>query len=95
MAVNPVARFYGELFDELSYPERLAVARYLEAFALDYPVLAAQSMAGPGNEGTVYVYAPLPPDTDENIKIHERMAEVSVDILVDTGVSIALMPAPA
>jgi hypothetical protein len=56
-----------------------------------YPDLADQAVAGPGNEGTVYVY-PLPIDDDLNIEIHEAMAEVGAQTVVDTGIVIVLMP---
>jgi hypothetical protein len=31
---------------------------------------------------------------EQNIAIHEALADVAIDILLDTGVSIALMPGP-
>jgi hypothetical protein len=45
-------------------------------------------------KGTVYVYAPVPAADDQNIAIYEASADVAIDILLDTGVSIALMPGP-
>jgi hypothetical protein len=83
---------YGPYFDTLSLPAQLAVRRYLEAMKRLYPDLADQAVAGPGNEGTVYVYIPLPIDDDLNIEIHEAMAEVGAQTVVDTGIVIVLMP---
>jgi hypothetical protein len=83
---------YGPYFDSLSLPAQLAVRRYLEAMKRIFPDLADQAVAGPGNEGTVYVYIPLPSDDELNIEIHEAMAEVGAQIVVDTGIVIVLMP---
>ena len=55
---------YGPDFDTLSFPAQLAVGRYLEAMKRLYPDLAYRAVVGPGNEGTVYVYIPLPLDDD-------------------------------
>jgi len=82
----------GPYFDALSLPAQLAVGRYLEAMKRLYPALADQAVAGPGNEGTVYVYIPLPLDDELNIEIHEAMAEVGAQTVVDTGIVIVLMP---
>lgn len=79
---------------ELPLPQRIAAIRYIEALRQKYPALADEITAGPGNEGIVYVYAPLPQNDDDNIELHETMAEIAVDILLDTGISIALMPTP-
>lgn len=86
---------YGPHFDTLSLPAQLAVGRYLEAMKRLYPDLADRAVAGPGNEGTVYVYIPLPPDDEPNIAIHEAMAEVGAHTVADTGIVIVLMPGSA
>ncbi|GEM_PF-3319734 len=85
-------RSYGTYFSELSHPERRAAIRFIDALSQRYPDLAARATAGPGNEGTVYAYIPMPSEDERNIELHETMAEVALDILLDTGVSIALMP---
>jgi hypothetical protein len=94
MSLEAVSHYYGTYFSELSYPERRAAIRYIDALSQRYPELAAKATAGPGNEGTIYVYAPLPADDEQNIAIHDALADVAIDILLDTGVSIALMPGP-
>ena len=68
--------------------------RYIDVLSRRYPDLAAKATAGPGNEGTVYVYAPVPVEDDQNIALYEASADIAIDILLDTGVSIALMPGP-
>jgi hypothetical protein len=35
------------------------------------------------------VYAPVPVEDEQNIAIHEALADVAIDILLHTGVSIA------
>jgi hypothetical protein len=50
---------YGPYFDLLHSPPNWR-GRYLEAMKRQYPALAEHAVAGPGNEGTVYVYIPLP-----------------------------------
>ena len=88
-------QIYGACSSELlPYPQRQAAARYIDELERRYPELAANATAGPGNEGIVYVYAPVPDEDGRNIEIHETMAEVAADLLLDTGVSIALMPSP-
>ena len=82
----------GTYFSELSYPERRAALRYIDALSQRYPDLAARATAGPGNEGTVYVYAPVPAEDHQNIAIYEALADVAIDILLDTNVSIVLIP---
>ncbi|HEY7708481.1 MAG TPA: hypothetical protein VIG57_00435 [Candidatus Entotheonella sp.] len=94
MSLEAVSHHYGTYFSELSHPERRAVIRYIDKLSQRYPDLAAKATAGPGNEGTVYVYAPVPAEDDQNIAIYEASADVAIDILLDTGVSIALMPGP-
>jgi hypothetical protein len=94
MSLEAVSHHYGTYFSELSHPERRAVIRYINKLSQRYPDLAAKATAGPGNEGTVYVYAPVPAEDDQNIAIYEASADVAIDILLDTGVSIALMPSP-
>ena len=94
MPLEATMRSYGTYFSDLSHPERRAAIRYIEELARHYPDLSAEVAAGPGNEGAVYVYAPLPADDDRNIEVHETMARAAIDILLDTGVSIALMPGP-
>ena len=79
-------------FDTLPFPAQLAVGRYLEAMKQHYPDLADRAVVGPGNEGTVYVYIPLPLDDAQNIDIHETMAEISAQTVADTGIVIVLMP---
>ena len=85
MSLEAVSRQYGTYFSELSYPERRAVMRYIDALSRRYPKLAAKATAGPGNEGTVYVYAPVPTEDDQNIAIYEASADVAIGILLDTG----------
>jgi hypothetical protein len=57
-----------------------------------YPDLANRTVVGPGNEGTVYVYIPLPLDDERNIEVHETMAEIGAQTVADTGIVIVLMP---
>ena len=83
---------YAPYFDTLSLPAQLAVGQYLEAMKRLYPDLADRAVAGPGNEGTVYVYIPFPQDDDQNIEMHEAMAEVGAQTVADTGIVIVLMP---
>ena len=87
-----LAGSYGPYFDTPSLPAQLAVRRCPEAMKRIFPDWADQAVAGPGNEGTVYVYIPFPPDDELNIEIHEAMAEVGAQTMVDTGIVIALMP---
>jgi hypothetical protein len=75
----------------LSLPAQLAVGPYLEARQQHYPDLAERAVVGPGNAGTVYVYIPLPLDDEQNIEIHEIMAEIGARTVADTGIVIALM----
>jgi hypothetical protein len=77
----------------LSLPAQLAVERYLDAMRQIAPDLAAQAVVGPGNEGTVYVYVPLPVDEDQNIALHEAVAEIGADLVAETGIVMVLMPA--
>jgi hypothetical protein len=84
---------YGPYFNLLSPPEQRAAEKYIRKMAKLYPRLARKATAGPGNEGTVYIYIPRPSDEDEDLKIHWKMAKVSLDVLLDTGVDIVLMPA--
>ena len=86
------SRSYGTYFSELSHPERRAAVRFIDELSQRYPDLATRASAGPGNEGAVYVYLPMPSEDERNIELHETMAEVALDILLDTGVSIVLMP---
>ena len=92
--MNPetLANPYEPPFDVLSLPAQLSVGRYLEAMKQHYPDLANRAVVGPGNEGTVYVYIPLPLDDEQNIEIHETMAEIGAQIVADTGIVIVLMP---
>jgi hypothetical protein len=76
----------------LSLPAQLAVERYVEALAQIDPACAAQAVVGPGNEGTVYVYVPLPADEEQNIALHEAVAEIGAMIVADTGIVIVIMP---
>ena len=94
MSLEAVSHHYGTYFSELSYPERRAAMRYIDVLSRRYTDLAAKATAGPGNEGTVYVYAPVPVEDDQNIALYEASADIAIDILLDTGVSIALMPGP-
>jgi hypothetical protein len=94
VSLEAVSHHYGTYFSTLSYPERRAAMRYIDALSRHYPDLAAKATAGPGNEGTVYVYAPVPAEDDQNIALYEISADIAIDILLDTGVSIALMPGP-
>ncbi|MBI1928478.1 hypothetical protein HYR99_30075 [Candidatus Poribacteria bacterium] len=91
---NKLKENYGPYFDWLSEPEKRAVEKYIWAMAKHYPQLAEAATAGPGNEGEVYVYIPRPPDEDEDIKIHKKMSKIGLNILMDTGVSILVMPEP-
>jgi hypothetical protein len=92
--MNPetLANPYEPHFDALSLPAQLAVGRYLEAMKQLYPDLADRAVVGPGNEGAVYVYIPFPLDDEQNIEIHETMAEISAQTVADTGIVIVLMP---
>jgi len=92
--MNPEMRAspYGPDFDALSLPAQLAVGRYLEAMKRLYPDLAYRAVVGPGNEGTVYVYIPLLLNDEQNIEIHETMAEIGAQMVADTGIVIVLMP---
>jgi len=92
--MNPetLANPYEPHFDVLSFPAQLAVGRYLEAMKQRYPDLADRVVVGPGNEGTVYVYIPFPLDDEQNIEIHEIMAEIGAQTVADTGIVIVLMP---
>ncbi len=92
MSLEAVSHHYGTYFCELSYPERRAAMRYIDELSRRYPDLAAKATAGPGNEGTVYVYAPVPAEDDQNIAIYEASADVAIDFLLGTCMSIALMP---
>ena len=83
---------YGPYFDTLSLPAQLAVGRYLEALKRLYSDLANRAVVGLGNEGTVYVYIPVPLDDEWNIEIHEAMAEIGAQMVADTGIVIVLMP---
>ena len=85
---------YGKYFAELTLPERMAVERFIDAASKLYPERASEATAGPGNEGAVYVYIPFPEDDDQNIELHEALAEISTDTLLATGVSIVTMPGP-
>jgi hypothetical protein len=92
--MNPELRAgpYGPDFDTLSLPAQLAVGRYLEVMKRHYPDLANRAVVGPGNEGTVYVYIPLPLDDEQNIEIHETIAEIGAQTVADTDIVIVLMP---
>lgn len=92
MHSETLASPYGPDFDTLSLPAQLAVGRYLEAMKQRYPDLANRAVVGPGNEGTVYVYIPVPLDDEWNIEIHETMAEIGAQMVADTGIVIVLMP---
>ena len=94
MSLEVIPQRYGAHFSELSPPESRAAIRYIKALARDYPDIATQATAGPGNEGAVYIYVSLPPEENMNIEIHEAAADVALDILLDTAISIVLMPAP-
>ncbi len=76
----------------VSLPAQLAVERYLEALGQIAPDLATQASVGPGNEGTVYVYIPLPVDAEHNMELQEAMAEIGADLVAETGIVIVLMP---
>ncbi|MBI2506328.1 MAG: hypothetical protein HYW07_24195 [Candidatus Latescibacteria bacterium] len=91
MSSETVDRSYGPYFYALSHPERLAAIRFIEEMTHRYPEIGAEATAGPGNEETVYIYAPLPVDDDAYIEFHQTMARVSVKVLLDTGVSMVLM----
>lgn len=92
--MNPetLASPYRPHLDTLSLPAQLAVGRYLAAMKRLYPDLADRAVVGPGNEGTVYVYIPVPLDDEWNIEIHETMAEIGAQMVADTGIVIVLMP---
>jgi hypothetical protein len=38
------------------------------------------------------VYIPFPHDEEQNIQIHEAMAEIGAQTVADTGIVIVLMP---
>ena len=94
MALELTSHEFGTHFSELPHPERLAVIRYVDELSQRFPDISTDITAGPGNEGSVYVYASIPEDEDQDIDIHEGMAEVAVDILLSSGISITLMPGP-
>jgi hypothetical protein len=71
---------------------QLMLGRYLEAMKRLYPALANRAVVRPGNEGTVYVYIAVPLDDERNSEIHETMAEIGAQMVVDTGIVIVLMP---
>jgi hypothetical protein len=81
---------YGPYFELLSDPEQRAVEKYIRKMARHYPRLAEQATAGPGNEGAVYVYIPRPSDEGEFLKLRWKMSKTSLDLLMDTGISILL-----
>jgi hypothetical protein len=82
---------YGPFFDLLSIPEQRAVEKYIQRMAKIYPRLAETATAGPGNEGTVYIYIPHPSDDDEYMNIIHKASKITLDIYEDTGVDILLM----
>jgi len=82
----------GPYFDALAAPEQRAVMRYAEALEQLYPDLAEHVAAGPGNDRAVYVYAPFPTDEEQVIEMSETMSKIGLDLLLDTGVLIVLMP---
>jgi len=84
---------YGPYFESLSFPEQRAVEKYVEAMSQIYPELAEAATAGPGHEDAIYVYVPLPADEDKENEIHETMAHIGTEILLDTGFAVLLMPA--
>ncbi len=92
--MNPemLASPYEPNFDTLSFHAQLAVGRYLEAMRRFYPDLANRAVVGPGNEGTVYVYIPVPLDDEWNIEIHATMAEIGAQMVADTSIGVVLMP---
>ncbi len=92
MTTDVSSRDYGPYFYELSLPERLAVIRYITKLAKHYPELAAQATAGPGNDGVVYVYAALPEEDELLIPLQKVAVRITSKILLDTGISILLMP---
>ena len=94
MTTDVSSRDYGPYFCALSYPEQLAVIRYLDKLAKHYPELAAQATAGPGFDGEVYVRAPLPTEDELLIPLEKAAIRITSKILLDTGVSILLMPEP-
>jgi plasmid stabilization system protein ParE len=77
----------------LSPAEEAAAQRFIEALRQKYPELAEGAEYGRGHEGTVYVYANLPEDEDEEIEVHEAVAEISTNVLVETDVMVLLMKA--
>lgn len=91
MSSEITERSYGPYFYALSLPEQMAAIRFIEEMTRRYPEIGAEATAGPGSEDSVYIRAPLPVDDDANIEFHETMAEVSIAILLDTGVSMVLM----
>ena len=91
MSLELVSKSYGPYFADLSYPEQLAVSRYIDEMQKRYPEMAEKATTGPGNDGVVYVYSQLPDNDDLDIEVHEAMAAISTDILLSTGVFIVLM----
>lgn len=85
MSLETASHHYGAYFAELSYPERRAAMRYIDELSQRYPELASKATAGPGNEGTVYVYAPVPAEDDQNIDIYEASSGVAIEILLASG----------
>lgn len=70
----------------------MVVGQYLEALQQRYPDLADRAVVGPGNEGAVYVYMPLPLDDERSSEIHATMAEIGTQAVADTGIVTVLMP---
>lgn len=84
-------RTYGKYFDQLTLAEQKAALRFIEALEKKYPEIGEVATAGPGHDGTVYVYAPIPDDEDKDIEISEAMAKVSTQLLLDSGIYVLLM----
>jgi hypothetical protein len=84
-------RDYGPNFHALSPPEQLAVVRYIDRLAKYFPELASKATAGPGFDGEIYVYVPLPAADDELIPIDKVASRIMHKIVMEMGVSIILM----
>ncbi len=92
MSTTTPVRNYGAYFYELSPPQRLAATHYIDELAKHYPDLAGRFTAGPGNDGEVYVYAPLPEEDELGMEIDKTATRITSKILLHTGISIILMP---
>jgi hypothetical protein len=69
MSLAAVSQQSGTSCLTRSSPERRAALRYLDALARRSPDLVAKATAGLGNDGTVYGYAPVPAEDEQDIAL--------------------------